>query len=68
MSYLNTKMVQIGLLDPTDYLLKDIQSILPFGFLPSKESFNGYKFGFVIKCNSDEMKCLNQHPVIRKDR
>ena len=63
MSYVNTKMGQIEILEPTDSLLKEIQSILPFGFLPFKESFNGYKFGFVIKCDSDEMRCLKQQPV-----
>lgn len=63
MSYVNTKMGQIEILEPTDSLLKEIQSILPFGFLPFNESFNGYRFGFVIKCDSDEMKCLKQQPA-----
>lgn len=63
MSYVNTKMGQIEILEPTDPLLKEIQSILPFGFLPFNESFNGYRFGFVIKCDSDEMKCLKQQPA-----
>lgn len=63
MSYVNTKMGQIEILEPTDSLLKEIQSILPFGFFPFNESFNGYKFGFVIKCDSDEMRCLKQQPV-----
>ena len=63
MSYVKTKMGQIEILEPTDSLLKEIQSILPFGFLPFNESFNGYRFGFVIKCDSDEMKCLKQQPA-----
>lgn len=63
MNYINTKMGQIELLESTDSLLKDIQSILPFGFLPFKEPFNGYKFGFVIKCDSNEMRCLKQQQV-----
>ena len=44
MRYVNTKMGQIEILEPTDSLLKEIQSILPFGFFPFNESFNGYKF------------------------
>ena len=63
MSYVNTKMGQIEILEPTDSLLKEIQSILPFGFFPFNESFNGCKFGFVIKCDSDELWCLKQQPV-----
>lgn len=63
MNYVNTKMGQIEISEPTDSLLKEIQSILPFGFLPFNESFNGYRFGFVIKCDSDEMKCLKQQPA-----
>lgn len=55
--------IRIEILEPTDSLLKEIQSILPFGFYPFNESFNGYKFGFVIKCDSDELRCLKQQPV-----
>lgn len=63
MSYVNTKMGQIELIEPSDTILKEIQSILPFGFFPFNESLNGYKYGFVIKCDSDELKCLKQQPI-----
>lgn len=63
MNYISTKMGQIEILEPSESFLKEIQSILPFGFFPFKESFNGYKFGFVIKCDSDELKCLKLQPV-----
>ena len=41
MNYVNTKMGQIDLLEPTDSLLKVIQSILPFGFLPIRNPLMG---------------------------
>jgi hypothetical protein len=63
MKYVNTKMGQIKILEPSKSVLKEIQSILPFGFFPFNESFNGYKFGFVIKCDSEELKCIKQQPV-----
>jgi hypothetical protein len=63
MKYVNTKMGQIKILEPSKSVLKEIQSILPFGFFPFKESLNGYKFGFVIKCDSEELKCIKQQPV-----
>jgi hypothetical protein len=63
MKCVNTKMGQIKILEPSKSVLKEIQSILPFGFFPFKESLNGYKFGFVIKCDSEELKCIKQQPV-----
>ena len=63
MSYVNTKSGQIEIIEPTHSILKEIQSILPFGFYPFEVPFNGYRFGFVVKCDSNELKCLKQQPV-----
>ena len=58
-----TQFGQIELLHPEVYMIKEIQRILPYGFYPFNQTINGYNFGFVIKCDSDEMKCLKQQPV-----
>ncbi len=63
MSYVNTKAGPIEILDPSESFLKEIQSILPFGCFPLEKAFNGYRFGFVVKCDSDELKCLKQQPI-----
>ena len=63
MSSVNTKSGQIEIIEPTHSIIKEIQSILPFGFYPFEETFNGYKFGFVVKCDSEELKCIKQQPV-----
>jgi len=63
MSTVNTKSGNIEIIEPTNAFIEEIQSILPFGFYPFEKSFNGYRFGFVVKCDSDELKCIKQQPV-----
>ena len=63
MSFVNTKSGQIEIIEPTHSTIKEIQSILPFGFYPFEESFNGYRFGFVVICDSEELNCIKQQPV-----
>lgn len=63
MSYVNTTKGPIETLAPSNSILKEIQSILPFGLYPLNEPLNGCRFGFVFKCDSDELKCLKQQPV-----
>lgn len=63
MTILNTKSGDIRIIEPNETLLKEIQELLPFGLYPFDKEFNGYKYGFVIKCEDDELKCLKQQPV-----
>jgi len=58
-----TKSGEIEICEVGLCLLKEIQNILPYGFVPLKETFNGYRYGFVVKCDSEELKCLKQQPV-----
>lgn len=60
---MNTKFGQIEIISPDDLFLKEIQGVLPYGFYPLNQEINGYKYGFVVKCESDEMKCIKQQPV-----
>lgn len=63
MSYINTNSGQIEIIESSVSLLKEIQTMLPYGFFSFNEPVNGYKYGFVIKCGSEELKCLKQQPV-----
>lgn len=60
---MDTQFGQIEILPPEASMIKEIQRILPYGFYPFNQEINGYNFGFVIKCDSEEMKCLKQQPV-----
>ena len=60
---MDTQFGQIEIISPEASLIKEIQGILPYGFYPFNQEFKGYKYGFVIKCDSDEMKCIKQQPV-----
>lgn len=63
MRILHTQSGLIEISEANESLLKEIQSLLPYGFYPFAKPINGCQFGFVVKCESKELLCIKQQPI-----
>ena len=60
---IQTKHGDILLKDLSDELLRVLQNRLTYGFYPYEKDFNGYRYGFVVNCGTEEIYCIKQQPV-----
>jgi hypothetical protein len=52
--------------EPTEEMIKRLQTILPFGMMILDESFEGAKYGIVMQCDEKEVHCLKLQPLERE--
>lgn len=60
---LKTENGNVAISSLSDELLKSLQRKMTYGFLPFKEEFNGAEYGFVVKCDNQEILCLKQQTI-----
>ena len=63
MKTIHTDYGEVEIRDLTPDLLQELQTRLPYGFLPFNEEFQGTRYGFVVRCGDKEIPLLKQQPV-----
>lgn len=63
MKSIHTEHGDVEIKDLTPDILLELQKRLPYGFFPFNQEYNGARYGFVVKCDTDEIPLLKQQPV-----
>lgn len=63
MQTIETEHGPVKVLDPTEEILIELQKRLTYGFVPLGQDYQGYRYGFVVKCGDKEIPCIKQQPI-----